>query len=133
MSELTADLALRLDAFWPVNQKWIAHTTTIGFPLPAAERFVAGESPTPRVVIEILGTTKIINRLYVVFQRLRYVVEELVLVHGARGTALGAGAIVRNHHDQGVIQLADSLEVVDDAADVMVGVLNKACKHLHHA
>src|SRR5262245_25814586 len=53
---LRADFSFGPDAFRPVDQERIADTTPIGLPFPTTEGRVAGERPTPRVVVEILGT-----------------------------------------------------------------------------
>ena len=46
--------------------------------------------------------------------------------------ALGRGAVVGDDHDQRVVELADLLERVEDAAEVVVGVRDEAGEDLHH-
>jgi hypothetical protein len=48
-------------------------------------------------------------------------VEEVVLVDGAAGSALCAGPVVGNPHHDGVVQLSDLLQEVQDPAHLMVG------------
>ena len=48
------------------------------------------------------------------------------------GATLRAGAVVRDEHDEGVVELTDLLEEVEEAADVMVRVLEEAGIDLHH-
>ena len=48
-------------------------------------------------------------------------------------SALGAGAVVGDEHDQRVVELADRLQEVEQAAVVMVGVRQEAGEDLHHA
>ena len=52
MQVLRADLAPGLDPVWPVQKERSSGTTTIGLAFPAPKRCIAGERPTPRVVIE---------------------------------------------------------------------------------
>ena len=47
--------------------------------------------------------------------------------------ALAAGAVVGDHDDDGVVELAGLLEVVEDATDLVVGVRDEAGEHLGHA
>ena len=66
-------------------------------------------------------------------QRLLGVVEELRLVGGAGGAALGARAVVGDHHDDGVVELALRAQEVEQPAEVVVGVAEEAGEDLHHA
>jgi hypothetical protein len=84
-------------------------------------------------VVEVPGAAEVVDGGQVLLQRLRYEVEELVLVDRAGGAALGAGPVVGQDHDQGVVELADLAQEVQQPADVMVGVLQEAGEHLHHA
>ena len=59
--------------------------------------------------------------------------KNCAFVGGAGRAALGAGAVVGDDHDQRVVELAGALEVVEQAANVVVGVGQKAGKDLHHA
>ena len=61
-----------------------------------------------------------------------HLVEEQHLVEGAGDAALGRGAVVGDDHDQRVVELADLLERVEDAAEVVVGVRDEAGVDLHH-
>ncbi len=47
--------------------------------------------------------------------------------------ALGACPVVGDDHDQRVVQLADRLEEVQQAPDLVIGVLEEAGEDLHHA
>ena len=60
-------------------------------------------------------------------------VEEAPLVERAVGAALAAGAVVGDHDDEGVVELARLLEVVEHAADLVVGVRDEPGEHLGHA
>jgi hypothetical protein len=52
-------------------------------------------------------------------------VEELVLVHGAVRRPLARGAVVGAVEDERVLELSRLLQVVDDPADLRVGVLGE--------
>jgi hypothetical protein len=60
-------------------------------------------------------------------------VEELVLVDGTVGAALARRAVVGGVDHDGVLELAALLQVVDDAADLHVGVLRGPGVDLHEA
>ena len=130
---LGADLALRLDALRPADDERIGHAAAIGFALPAAERRVAGVRPAPRIVVEVLRPADVVDGGEVLLQVVGHVVEELALVDRAVRPALGARAVVRDHHDQRVLVLAELLQERDQLADVVVGVLEEAGEHFHHA
>ena len=105
----------------------------VGLALPSPERGVAGEGPAPRVVVEVLRPAEVVERGEVLLQVVGHVVEELVLVDRAVRPALGARAVVGDHHDQRVVELADRLQEVEQPPDVVIGVLEEAGEHLHHA
>ena len=67
-----------------------------------------------------------------VLEALRHLVEEAHLVERAGDAALGRRAVVGDDHDQRVVELADLLERVQDAAEVVVGVLDEPGEDLHH-
>ena len=58
-------------------------------------------------------------------RRLQDHVEVLHLVHDAELAALLAGAVVRQQQDDGVVEHAEALEVLEEAADLGVGVLEE--------
>ena len=60
-------------------------------------------------------------------------VEHVGLVERPVEAALAAGAVVSRDEDQRVVELADALEAVDDAADLVVDVLELGGEHLHLA
>jgi hypothetical protein len=68
----------------------------------------------------------------VVLEALGHLVEEAHLVEGAGDAALGRGAVVRDHHDQRVVELADLLERVEQAPEVVVAVGDEPGEDLHH-
>ncbi len=133
MRVLMPDLALGLDPLRPVHEERIGHAAAKGLALPALERRVAGEGPAPGVVVEVFRPAEVVERREVLLQIVRHVVEELVLVGRAGRAAFRAGAVVGDEHDQRVVELAGRGEEVDQPADVMIGVLEEAGEHFHHA
>src|SRR6266566_5111429 len=133
VGKLRADLALRFDLFGPMDNERVAGAAAIGLALPAAEGGIARPGPTPGVVVEGLRTTQLVDLLQALLKRLRCIVEELTLVGGAGGAALGAGTVIRDDHDQGVVELVDALQVVEQATNVIVCVGQEAGEDLHHA
>ena len=73
-----------------------------------------------------VGAAQLVDELHVLFDRVRPAVEELVLVDRAVRAPLAGGAVVGGVHDDGVLELPGVLQVLDDAADLSVGVLGEA-------
>ncbi len=117
----------------PGDDERVARPTTVGLALPAPEGRVARPRPTPRVVVEVLRAADLVDDLEAVLERLLGVVEELCLVGGAGRAALRARAVVRDDHDQGVVELPLLLEVVEQATEVVVGMAQEAGEDLHVA
>src|SRR5512145_2872333 len=102
---LGSDLPFGLDALRPRDDERVAGATTVGLSLPATEWRVPGPRPAPGVVVEVVGSAELVDDLQAVLEGLRGVVEELRLVGGAGVPTLGAGAVVGDHHDDGVVEL----------------------------
>ena len=132
MRVLGADLAPGRDPPRPADDERIAGAAPVGLPLPPAERRVPGPGPAPRVVVEVPGAADLIDQLEAFLQRLLRVVEELRLVGGPGGAALGAGAVVGDDHDQGVVQLPELAQVLDQPPDLVIGVGQETGEDLHH-
>jgi hypothetical protein len=84
------------------------------------------------VVVEGRRAAQLVDPGQAFLKGFRGVVEELQLVGRAGGAALGAGLVVRDHHDQRVAELAGLLQKLQQAADVMVGVRQEPGEHFHH-
>ena len=132
MRVLRADLAPGRDPPRPGDDERIAGATPVGLPLPPAERRVPGPRPAPRVVVEVPGAADLVDQRQAFLQRLLGVVEELGLVGGPRGTALGAGAVVGDDHDQGVVEVPLLAQKLDQPPDLLIGVGQEAGVDLHH-
>jgi hypothetical protein len=66
--------------------------------------------------------------------RFRYAVEVRHLVEQACHAAFGAGAVVANRvEDERVVELADILESLDQAAGLIVGILTEPGEYFHLA
>ena len=110
MAVLGAHFAPGGDALRPAQNERIAGAAPVGLALPAAEGGVAGMGPAPGVVVEVLRPTDVIDGGEILGEIFRNIVEELALVHRSGGTALGAGSVVGDHHDHGVVVFADLLQ-----------------------
>ena len=132
MRVLGADLAPGRDPPRPGDDERVAGAAPVGLPLPPAERRVPGPRPAPRVVVEVPGAADLIDQRQAFLQRLLGVVEELRLVGGPGGPALGAGAVVGDDHDQGVVQLPQLAQELDQPPDLVIGVGQEAGEDLHH-
>ena len=123
-----------LDPGRPVDDQRIADAAAVGVLLVPLERRVAGLGPAGRVV-DVGGlVAEPVDRLQAELQRLRDVAGvRLVDVEAADARALVAGAVVRHQHDHRVVKLADLLQVVDQPADLGVGVVQEAGVDLHLA
>ncbi|CNM58099.1 Uncharacterised protein [Mycobacterium tuberculosis] len=93
---------------------------------------VEGHCPPDGVVVVGLRATEVVEELHAFSDGVDVAVEELAFVDRSVGSALAAGAVVGDHHDDGVVQLAGFLEVVQDPSDLGVGVAQKAGEHLGH-
>ena len=130
---LVAHLALGLDALGPVDHHRVAHAALVGVPLEHAERRREPERPSGRVVVVGLRSAEHVDHRQVLGEVVGPLVEELVLVDRSVRRSLGRGAVVGAVEDQRVLQLAGLLEVVDDAADLVIGVLGEPGIDLGHA
>ena len=59
------------------------------------------------------------------------VVEELCLVRRTGGSAFGAGTVVGDDHDDGVVELALLAQEVEQPAQMMVGMAEEPSERLH--
>ena len=130
---MRAHLAARLDALGPRDDARVGGAAPVGLALPAAEGRVAGVGPAPGVVVEGLDAAQLVDHLEVIFQRFLDIVEEEHLVERADRTALGAGAVVGDDHDQRIVQLADLFQEIEDAPEVIIGEAHEAGIDFHHA
>ena len=117
----------------PVHEERVGDAAAVGLALPPPERGVAREGPAPRVVVEVFRPAEFVQRVEVLLQVVGHVVEELVLVDRAVRPAFGARTVVRDDHDQRVVELADRFEEVEQAPDLVIGVLEESGEDLHHA
>ena len=130
---LLADLPARLRAGGPRDDAGVAGSAVVLVALPHLERRVEGHGPAGRVVVIGLRAAEVVDLGEVRGEVVGHAVGELHLVDRAVGAALAACAVVGYDHDQRVVELLGPLEVVEEAADVVVGVGEKACVHLGHA
>ena len=104
----------------------------VGVALPELERGVEGEGPAGRIVVVGLRAAELVDEGQVLLDPVGEPVEDLVLVDRPVRAALAGGAVVGDEHDQRVVELAGLLEVVEQPADLVVGVAEEARVHLRH-
>ncbi|KAF5056896.1 hypothetical protein DSECCO2_362620 [anaerobic digester metagenome] len=73
-------------------------------------------------MVVCLLAPEVVDKLQVLFERVRNAVKKPVLVDRAVRPALGAGTVVGDEHDQGVLKFAALFEEADEPADLGVGV-----------
>ena len=131
---LRADLALGLDALRPVDDERIADAAAVGLALPAAERRVAGEGPAPRVVVEVLRPAELVDRREVLLQRSSgTLLKNLFSLTEPCGPPSALAPLSEMTMISVLSNSPMSFEEVEQPADVVVGVLEEAGEHLHHA
>ena len=117
---------LVLNALGVTHDERHVHATFVGVLLVPLKGRVAGLRPTPRVVGVTVGPTDVVDALDRFVGCFQDHVEELHLVHNAKGATLLAGAVVGHQEDQRVVELTESLQFVHEAAELFVGVLQES-------
>ena len=131
--ELVADGSSVGDLGRPVDDEGHVDPALMGVLLVPLERGVAGLGPAPRVVGMAVGATDVVEPLDRFVRRLDDHVEVLHLVHDAERTTLLAGPVVGQQKNQRVVELTELLEVVDEPADLGIGVLEERGERLLQA
>ena len=101
-------------------------------PLPHLERRVERHRPPVRVMVVGLRPAQLVEHGQVRLHVIGDAVGEQHLVDRPVRAALAAGAVVGHHDDQGVLPLPGFLQVVQQPADVIVGVGQEPGVHLGH-
>ncbi len=119
------------DAVGPRHDQRICHPALVHLSLPTTERRVARHRPAPRVVVVDAGTADLVDAVPRLVDRLRDRVPRTDVVHRTDWTTLRRCAVVRQHHEDRVVEVAGLVEMVDQAADLVVGVRQEAGERLH--
>ena len=130
---LVAHLTLGLDALGPVHHHRVADAAVPRVALPQLERRVERHRPAGRIVVVGFLRPELVELLQVIFHAVRDAVEEVVLVDGTVGAAFARRAVVRDDHDDRVVELAGFFQIVNQPPDLMIGVAAEARIHLGHA
>ena len=101
--------------------------------LPHLERRVEGHRPTVRVVVVGRRPAQLVEHREARLEVVGDAVEQPVLVDGSVRAALAARAVVRHQDDERVLALAGLLEVVEQPADLVIGVRQEAGVDLRHS
>ena len=130
---VVAYLAVRLDSVGPADDCGVGDTALVGgVALVQLVGRVERHRPTYGVMRVGVGAAEMVDVLDALFDGVDIAVEELHLVDRPVGPALAAGTVVGDHHDDGVVELPGLLEIVEDAADLLIGVGQEAGEHLGH-
>jgi hypothetical protein len=111
----------------------VADAALIAVALEHPKRRREGHRPARRIVVVGLRRAQLVDHRQVLLDRVGEPVGELVLVDRAVRAALARSAVVGRVEDERVLELPRVLEVLDDPADLVVGVLAEARIHLGHA
>ena len=101
------DLAVRRNPVGPRDDCGVGDTPLVGgITLVQLVGRVEGHRPADRIVVVGGRTAQHVEEAHAVLDRVDVAVEELGLVHRTVGATLAAGAVVGDHHDDGVVELA---------------------------
>ncbi len=132
MVVLAADLATSLHPLGPGDDARVGRAAVELVALPHLERGVERHRPPVGVVVVGVRPAQLVELRQVLRQVVRDPVGELVLVDRPVRAALAGRAVVRHDDHQGVVELVGLLQVVQQPADVVVGVGQEARVHLGH-
>ena len=132
--ELAADTAVVGDARRPGDDGGGAAAAARGHPLAVGERRGGGVGPGGGIGAVRLRAAQVVDVAGDLVERFRDAVEVAQLVQGAVQATLGRGAVVAGDvDDQRVLEIARLLDGLDDAAGLVIGVLERAAEDLHPA
>jgi len=133
--ELGADAAPVLDPRRPRDDEAVARTAEVGRDLlRPLERRVGRMRPADGEMVVGVRPAELVHPAQDLAEVLRNVVGERHLVEQALRRALGAGAVVAlDVDDESIVEIALFLDGVEDAAELVVDVRQRAREHLHHA
>ena len=129
-----ADAAVVLDARRPGDHRGRAAASARGHRLAVGERGGRGVGPGGGIAAVRTRGAEVVHPRRQVVERLGDAVPVAELVHDAVQAALGRGAVVAGDvDDERVVELTGLLDGLDDATDLVVGVLDRRAEDLHPA
>ena len=131
--ELVADRPGVVDPLRPVHDAGHVAPALVGVRLVPLEGRVAGLGPAPRVVGVAVRSADVVEAVDGLLGGLEHEVEELHLVEDTERAALAAGAVVGEEDDDGVVEQVHPLQPVEEAAELVVGVLEEGGEGLLEA
>ncbi len=126
VNELMAQLATGRNLFRPGDHQRVADAAAMGVLLVAAQRRVGGHRPAMREVRVRIRTADAVDARELFRHRFRAEVVGAHRIDHAERAAFLAGAIVREHDDQGVVADAGGVEERDQARQMLVGMVEHA-------
>src|SRR5579863_3698195 len=109
MTELTPDLPGRSELCGPLNYQRVSDAAAVSILLVPLERSVPRLRPSPGYVRVAVGSADVVEPRDCVVEILAHAVEITHLVQHAERTALLAGAVVRHHDEQRVVEQIEFL------------------------
>ena len=103
-----------MDAVRPADQERGADAARIGMRLVALERRVAGHGPAKRVVVVGKGTAHVVQPREILLDTAAEAIARPLVIVGAVGTALRTCAVVGNGEHDGVVALAERVDLVEE-------------------
>ena len=117
---------------WPgSDDAGIGHAALVHLALPALEGRVAGHRPAPRIVVVGQRPADLVDAAVHLADAGSLEVRQAPLVDGALLAALGAGAVVRDQHDDGVVGVTHVFDEVEHTPELLVGVGEEGGEALH--
>ena len=99
-----ADLAVRSNTVGPGYDCRVGDAALVrGVPLVELVGRVEGHRPADRVMVVGVRPTEVVEQLHALFDGVDVAVEEFAFVHRSVRPTLAAGAVVGDHHDDGVV------------------------------
>ena len=123
MAELMAQFAARRDARRPMKDQRIADPAAMGVLLVAAQRRICRHRPTHGEVRMGIRAADGVDARQFFRHDLGTKIVGSHRVYHSQGTAFLARAIVREHQQNRVLELPGSAQKVDQASDVLVGMI----------
>ena len=115
----------------PRDDAGIGDTALVHLALPALEGRVARHGPSPRVVVVGERSTDLVQTVVHLGETGGVKIGHPDVVDRSLRSTFGAGAVVRDQDEDGVVELARLLEECHQATDLGVGVREESGEALH--
>ena len=128
---LTPDLALCFDAVRPVNDQCVSLTTTVFALLEIAKRGVACHRPAGVIMRIGVLSAPVIKMTHIRVEWGLHPIQYVSLIECAGQATFATGAIVGSNENQCVVQLANTLELLQYPANLMIDMFHLRGEGFH--